>query len=60
MREVMVSMMGTRDGNICRAHGAMHVLPITSNTILMTQCAWNSPSPPNVYFWTLAYQAIDD
>jgi CubicO group peptidase (beta-lactamase class C family) len=28
--------------------------------ILMTQCAWTSPSPPNVYFWTLAYQAIDD
>ncbi len=28
--------------------------------ILMTQCAWSSPSPPNVYFWTLAYQAIDD
>jgi CubicO group peptidase (beta-lactamase class C family) len=26
--------------------------------ILMTQCAWTSPSPPNVYFWT--YQAIDD
>jgi CubicO group peptidase (beta-lactamase class C family) len=28
--------------------------------ILMTQCAWTSPSPPNVSFWTLAYQAIDD
>jgi CubicO group peptidase (beta-lactamase class C family) len=28
--------------------------------ILMTQCAWTSPNPPNVYFWTLAYQAIDD
>ncbi|HKF37883.1 MAG TPA: serine hydrolase domain-containing protein [Ktedonobacteraceae bacterium] len=28
--------------------------------ILMTQCAWASPSPPNVYFWTLAYQTIDD
>src|SRR5713101_6847869 len=28
--------------------------------ILMTQCAWTAPSPPNVYFWTLAYQAIDD
>ena len=30
--------------------------------ILMTQCAWASPSPPNVCldFWTLAYQAIDD
>ena len=28
--------------------------------VLMTQCAWASPSPPNVYFWTLAYQAIDD
>jgi CubicO group peptidase (beta-lactamase class C family) len=30
--------------------------------ILMTQCSWNSPSPPNVCrdFWTLAYQAIDD
>lgn len=28
--------------------------------ILMTQCAFASPSPPNVYFWTLAYQAIDD
>ncbi len=31
-------------------------------TILMTQCAWTSPSPPDVCldFWTLAYQAIDD
>lgn len=31
-------------------------------TILMTQCAWTSPSPPNVCldFWTSAYQAIDD
>ncbi len=31
-------------------------------TILMTQCAWTSPSPPPVCrdFWTLAYQAIDD
>ncbi|MGC9975050.1 MAG: serine hydrolase domain-containing protein [Gaiellaceae bacterium] len=31
-------------------------------TILMTQCAWASASPPNVCrdFWTLAYQAIDD
>jgi CubicO group peptidase (beta-lactamase class C family) len=31
-------------------------------TILMTQCAWTSPSPPNICrdFWTLAYQAIDD
>jgi CubicO group peptidase (beta-lactamase class C family) len=31
-------------------------------TILMTQRAWTSPSPPNVCldFWTLAYQAIDD
>ena len=28
--------------------------------ILMTQCALASPSPPNVTFWTLAYQAIDD
>jgi CubicO group peptidase (beta-lactamase class C family) len=28
--------------------------------ILMTQSAWASPSTPNVYFWTLAYQAIDD
>jgi CubicO group peptidase (beta-lactamase class C family) len=30
--------------------------------ILMTQCMWNSPSPPNVCldFWTSAYQAIDD
>src|SRR2546425_1955625 len=28
--------------------------------ILITQCAWASPSPPNVYFWTLAYQTIDD
>ena len=28
--------------------------------ILMTQSAWSSPKPPNVYFWTLAYQAIDD
>jgi len=31
-------------------------------TILMTPCAWSSPSPPAVCrdFWTLAYQAIDD
>jgi CubicO group peptidase (beta-lactamase class C family) len=30
--------------------------------ILMTQRAWDSPSPPDVYldFWTSAYQAIDD
>jgi hypothetical protein len=30
--------------------------------ILMTQHAWDSPHPPQVYldFWTLAYQAIDD
>jgi CubicO group peptidase (beta-lactamase class C family) len=30
--------------------------------ILMTQSAWTSPipGPPNVLFWTLAYQAIDD
>jgi CubicO group peptidase (beta-lactamase class C family) len=31
-------------------------------TIILTQRAWTSPSPPNVCldFWTLAYQAIDD
>ena len=31
-------------------------------TLLMTQSAWRSPSPPNICldFWTLAYQAIDD
>jgi CubicO group peptidase (beta-lactamase class C family) len=31
-------------------------------TILMTQRAWESPSPPTVCldFWTSAYQAIDD
>jgi CubicO group peptidase (beta-lactamase class C family) len=31
-------------------------------TILMTQCAWASASPPSVCldFWTSAYQAIDD
>ncbi|HEX4204535.1 MAG TPA: serine hydrolase domain-containing protein [Ktedonobacteraceae bacterium] len=29
-------------------------------TILMTQCTFAPPSPPNVDFWTLAYQAIDD
>ena len=31
-------------------------------TILMSQCAWTSPSPPDVCldFWTSAYQAIDD
>jgi CubicO group peptidase (beta-lactamase class C family) len=31
-------------------------------TILLTQRAWTSPSPPNVCldFWTLAYEAIDD
>ncbi len=31
-------------------------------TVLRTQRAWTSPSPPNVCrdFWTSAYQAIDD
>jgi len=29
-------------------------------TILMTPCFLASPNPPNVSFWTLAYQAIDD
>ncbi len=29
-------------------------------TILMTPCFFTSPNPPNVSFWTLAYQAIDD
>jgi CubicO group peptidase (beta-lactamase class C family) len=31
-------------------------------TILMTQAAWTSPSPPDICldFWTSAYQAIDD
>jgi CubicO group peptidase (beta-lactamase class C family) len=31
-------------------------------TILMTQRAWTSASPPDICldFWTLAYQAIDD
>jgi CubicO group peptidase (beta-lactamase class C family) len=31
-------------------------------TLLMTQCLWTSPRPPNVCldFWTSAYQAIDD
>ena len=31
-------------------------------TILMTQRAWTSPTPPDVCrdFWTSAYQAIDD
>jgi CubicO group peptidase (beta-lactamase class C family) len=31
-------------------------------TVLMTQCAWLSPSPPDVCldFWTSAYGAIDD
>jgi CubicO group peptidase (beta-lactamase class C family) len=31
-------------------------------TLLMTQCAWTSPSPPRLCrdFWTSAYQAIDD
>ena len=30
--------------------------------ILMTQRAWDSPSPPGVCldFWTSAYQTIDD
>ncbi|HEX4203036.1 MAG TPA: serine hydrolase domain-containing protein [Ktedonobacteraceae bacterium] len=28
--------------------------------ILMTPCFLASPNPPNVAFWTLAYQAIDD
>jgi CubicO group peptidase (beta-lactamase class C family) len=31
-------------------------------TILMTQCAWTSPSPPDICvdFWTSAYGAIDE
>ncbi|GCE19286.1 serine hydrolase domain-containing protein [Dictyobacter kobayashii] len=29
-------------------------------TILMTPCFLTSPNPPNINFWTLAYQAIDD
>lgn len=31
-------------------------------TILMTQRAWASPTPPDIFrdFWTLAYQSIDD
>ena len=29
-------------------------------TILMTPCFFASPNPPNVSFWTAAYQAIDD
>ncbi len=29
-------------------------------TILMTPCFFTSSNPPNVSFWTLAYQAIDD
>lgn len=29
-------------------------------TLLMTPCFLASPNPPNVTFWTLAYQAIDD
>jgi CubicO group peptidase (beta-lactamase class C family) len=29
-------------------------------TILMTPCFFAAPNPPNVSFWTLAYQAIDD
>jgi CubicO group peptidase (beta-lactamase class C family) len=29
-------------------------------TILMTQCSFAPPKPPNVTFWTAAYQAIDD
>ncbi|GCE30302.1 serine hydrolase [Dictyobacter alpinus] len=29
-------------------------------TILMSQCSFASPNPPNVTFWTAAYQAIDD
>jgi hypothetical protein len=33
MRKATVSMMGTLDGNMCGAHGEMHVLPMTSNTI---------------------------
>jgi hypothetical protein len=37
MRNVLVSMMGTRDGTICGPHGAMYVLEIPSSTILMRQ-----------------------
>jgi CubicO group peptidase (beta-lactamase class C family) len=31
-------------------------------TILLSQCGWTSPKPPNICqdFWTGAYQAIDD
>jgi len=41
MRKVMVSMMGTLDGNICGANGEMHVLPLASNTIPMRQNGGN-------------------
>ncbi len=43
MRKVMVSMMATRDGNMCSAHVEMHVLPLTSNTIQMRQNGGNRP-----------------
>ncbi len=62
MRNVLVSMMGTCDGTIFGPHGAIYVLSMTSSTILMRQCAWASPRPPDICldFWTSAYQAIDD
>ena len=41
MRKVMVSLMVTRDGTICGPNGAMHVLPMTSNTIQMRQNGGN-------------------
>jgi hypothetical protein len=41
MRKVLVSMMGTLDGNMGGANGAMHVLPLTSNTLPMRQNGGN-------------------
>jgi len=43
MRKVMVSMMGTLDCTIWFANGAMHVLPLTSNTLPMRQNGGNKP-----------------
>jgi len=41
MRNVLVSMMGTLDGNVCGAHGEKYVLELPSNTIQMKQNGGN-------------------
>jgi len=41
MRNVLVSMMGTLDGNLCRAQGEKYVLALPSKTLQMKQNGGN-------------------